>query len=169
MPFSFPSPVRSWTRSTGSPISTVGFSRRNSTGRPTIISASLALEVSAGRVSPTTFPRRRTVMRSAISITSSSLWLMNTIVWPASRSFRRLPNRSWVSLGVSTAVGSSRMRISTPRYSAFRISTRCSSPTESSSTTAPGIHAEPVGVRELGDALLRRDDVEPLARPPRPG
>jgi hypothetical protein len=26
----------------------------------------------------------------------------------------------------------------------------------------PGIHAEPVRVRELGDALLRRDDVEPL-------
>ena len=82
-------------------------------------------------------------MRSAISITSSSLWLMNTIVRPASRSFWRLPNRSLVSLGVSTAVGSSRMRISTPRYSALRISTRCSSPTDSSSTTAPGSTRNP--------------------------
>ena len=35
---------------------------------------------------PTTFPRRSTVIRSAISITSSSLWLMNTIDLPASRS-----------------------------------------------------------------------------------
>ena len=32
-------------------------------------------------------------------------------------------------LGVSTAVGSSRIRISAPRYSAFRISTRCCCPT----------------------------------------
>ena len=76
-----------------------GFSRRNSTGRPTIISASFAFDVSAGVVSPTTAPRRSTVMRSAICRTSSSLWLMNTIVLPASRSLRRLSNRSCVSIG----------------------------------------------------------------------
>ncbi len=35
-----------------------------------------------GVVSPTTAPRRSTVIRSAISSTSSSLWLMNTIVLP---------------------------------------------------------------------------------------
>ena len=37
---------------TGSPISTLGFSSRNRTGRPTIISASLALVVPAGSASP---------------------------------------------------------------------------------------------------------------------
>ena len=93
-----------------------GLSSRNSTGRPTIISASSSFEVCAGVVSPTTLPRRRTVIRSAISSTSSSLWLMNTMVLPDSRNRRRLPNSSGVSCGVSTAVGSSRIRISTPRY-----------------------------------------------------
>ena len=38
--------------STGAPISTAGFSSRNSTGRPTIISASPLLDVAAGVVSP---------------------------------------------------------------------------------------------------------------------
>ena len=84
-PWSRP-PRRSSSRSTVSPTSTCGFSRRKSTGRPTIISASLALFVSAGVVSPTTAPRRSTVMRSAIASTSSSLWLMKTIVLPSSRS-----------------------------------------------------------------------------------
>jgi hypothetical protein len=36
-----------------------------------------------------------------------------------------IANSSFASCGVSTAVGSSRTRISAPRYSAFRISTRC--------------------------------------------
>ena len=38
--------------------------------------------------------------------------------------------------GDSTAVGSSRIRIVAPRYSAFRISTRCASPTDRSATSA---------------------------------
>ena len=50
-----------------------GFLEPEQHRRPTIISASFALVVSAGRVAPTTRPRRNTVMRSAISRTSSSL------------------------------------------------------------------------------------------------
>ena len=63
-----------------------------------------------------------------------------------------------VSVGVSTAVGSSRIRMSTPRYSAFRISTRCSSPTERSSTDRLGIDLEPVAsarARRHGAPSLR--------------
>ena len=51
------------------------------------------------RVSPTTCPRRSTVMRSAMSNTSSSLWLMKTIAFPSSRSRRRFSNRSFASSG----------------------------------------------------------------------
>lgn len=39
--------------------------------------------------------------------------------------FRRTLNSFSVSCGVSTAVGSSRIRISAPRYSTFTISTVC--------------------------------------------
>ena len=53
----------------------------HSTARPTIIEASSAL-VAVGGASPTTFPRRMTVMRSATSRTSRSLWVMNTMDVP---------------------------------------------------------------------------------------
>ncbi len=61
---------------------------------------------------PTTLPRRMTVMRSAISRTSYSLWLMKMIDVPSSFvSWRRTAKISRVSCGVRTAVGSSRTRI----------------------------------------------------------
>ena len=43
--------------------------------------ASSALDA-VGEASPTTLPRRMTVMRSATSRTSRSLWVMNTIEVP---------------------------------------------------------------------------------------
>ena len=52
-----------------------------------------------------------TVIRSAISRTSYSLWLMKTMLWPSSASRRRTAKISSVSWGVRTAVGSSRTRI----------------------------------------------------------
>ena len=54
-------------------------------------------------------------MRSAISSTSFSLWLMKMIDFPSALRLRMIPNSSSASCGVSTAVGSSRMRISAPR------------------------------------------------------
>ncbi len=63
--------------------------------------------VDGGR-SPTTFPRLMTVIVSAIAWTSLSLCEMKMIDRPPSRSSRMIRNRSSVSPGVSTAVGSSR-------------------------------------------------------------
>ena len=45
--------------------------------------------------------------------------------------WRKVFPSSLDSCGVSTAVGSSRINVSAPRYSSFKISTRCCSPTES--------------------------------------
>jgi hypothetical protein len=57
----------------------------SSTGRPTIIEASSVLDA-VGSASPTTLPRRMTVMRSATARTSRSLCVMKTIAVPSSRS-----------------------------------------------------------------------------------
>ena len=58
-------------------------------------------------------------------------------------------NNAWPSCGVRTAVGSSRMRIRTSRYSSFRISTRCCWPTESCQMRAVGINREVVALPQL--------------------
>ena len=50
-------------------------------------------------------------MRSAISSTSFSLWVMKMIDFPSAWRLRMIPNSSCASCGVRTAVGSSRMRI----------------------------------------------------------
>ena len=60
-----------------------------------------------------------------------------------SRSVRSMSNSWSASCGVSTAVGSSRIRMSAPRYSALRISTRCCSPTGRSPTIASGSTSSP--------------------------
>ncbi len=78
-----------------------------------------------------TLPPRSTITRSAKAITSSSLWVIKMTDLPSSTIWRRVVAISSASWGVSTAVGSSRIRISAPRYSSLRISTRCCSPTES--------------------------------------
>ena len=81
MPRTFSRPRSSWTRnpstwSSGSPDLAEVFSTRRSTSRPTIRRARLAsVAPSAGNVS-TSLPRRRTVIRSAMSSTSFSLWVM---------------------------------------------------------------------------------------------
>ena len=116
-----------------SPRSTVSW-----TSRPTISSARSSSSVSEGMRLPTTFPRRMTVMRSAISSTSYSLWLMKMMLVPSAVSLRSTVKISLVSWGVSTAVGSSRTRMSAFRYSALRISTRCCHPTERLPTRRSG-------------------------------
>ncbi|PTT76475.1 hypothetical protein DBR42_26870 [Pelomonas sp. HMWF004] len=83
--------------------------------RPTMDSASAAsLQSAMGRVS-TTWPARITVTALHRLITSRSLCVMRISVVPSSCS-RRSVMKSWsVSCGVSTAVGSSRIRILAPR------------------------------------------------------
>ena len=81
----------------------------SSTERPTIMAANSA-SVLVGSARPTTSPRRMTVMSSATSSTSRSLWVMKTIARPSSRSARITSINSPISCGVSTAVGSSKIR-----------------------------------------------------------
>src|SRR6266511_427689 len=82
-------------------------------------------------------------MRSAIGRTSFSLWVMNSTEWPDFWSDRMIENRSSVSCGVSTAVGSSRISSRASRSSALMISTRCWTPTGRSSTIASGSTTRP--------------------------
>ncbi len=82
-------------------------------------------------------------MSSAIACTSLSLWEMKTMDRPPERRSRMIRNRSSVSPGVSTAVGSSRMSTLAWRISALMISTRCCTPTGRSSTRASGLTCSP--------------------------
>ena len=50
-----------------------------------------------------------------------------------------IPINSSISCGVNTAVGSSNIKISAPRYNVFKISTRCCIPTEISPARASGL------------------------------
>ncbi len=107
------------------------------TARPTIMVASSVSE-SVGSAEPTTLPRRMTVIRSATALISRSLWLIITTERPLALSWRMISSSSSVSCGVSTAVGSSRMRIWASLTRALMISTRCCTPTGRSSTRASG-------------------------------
>ena len=106
---------RSSTFSTVAPGVDGGFSTRRSTLRPTIASASESwVAPSRGTVS-IVLPRRRTVIRSAISSTSFSLWLMKMIDFPSAFRLAMIAKSSPASCGVSTAVGSSRISTSASR------------------------------------------------------
>ena len=129
--------------STTSPGWASPFSTCSTTLRPTIMLASPARSVCAGVVVPTSLPPRSTEMVSHTAIASRSLWVMKMIADPAAARSRITLSSSSVSVGVSTAVGSSRMRMSACRYSALRISTRCCVPTARSSTRAVGSTASP--------------------------
>src|SRR6266545_1129478 len=135
--------VRPSTCRTSSPGVASSLATCSSTERPTIIDASSCSLVSSGTVEPTTLPLRSTVMRSAIGRTSFSLWVMNSTEWPDFWSDRMIENRSSVSCGVSTAVGSSRISSRASRSSALMISTRCWTPTGRSSTIASGSTTRP--------------------------
>ena len=121
------------TSSTTSPGRAGSFWTFSSTGRPTIRAASSA-SVAVGGRSPTTAPRRMTVIVSAIAWTSLSLCEMKMIDVPPAFSSRMTRNRSSVSLGVSTEVGSSRISTLASRSRALMISTRCWMPTGRFST-----------------------------------
>ena len=75
--------------------------------------------------------------------TSFSLWVMMITAQPFSRMPRRMLNSRSASCGVSTAVGSSKIRMRAPRYSTFRISTVCFSETLISCTGFSGATLRP--------------------------
>ena len=74
---------------------------------------------------------------------SFSLCVISKTVVPCLRRPRSVSNRASVSAGVSTAVGSSRIRMWAPRYSVFRISSRWRSPTGNSDTIASSLTVSP--------------------------
>ena len=85
------------------------------TSRPTISPASSSASVPAVGTVVIEWPWRKIVTRSATASTSGSLWEMKITVRPAAAMSRTL-EKSWsASCGVSTVVGSSRMRILAPR------------------------------------------------------
>ena len=130
--------------STAPRCTAVSACRPIATLRPTIASASDSTLASAISQSCTTCPARITVTRSHSRITSLSLCVIRMIVVPAARSRPSTSNSCSVSCGVSTAVGSSRISTRAPRYSAFRISSRCWSPTGRSPTRASRFTFSPV-------------------------
>ena len=135
--------VRSSTLSATAPGSPFSRSGSSTTSCPTISSASCSRVVRDGFRCPTILPDRITETVSQTAMTSASLWVMSRIVTPLSRRPRRISKSRSVSAGVSTLVGSSRIRMRAPRRSALRISTRCCSPTGRSPTMASGSTCKP--------------------------
>ncbi len=133
------------------------------------MAASSAL-LADGSASPTTWPRRITVMRSATSRTSRSLWVMKTIAAPERRSSRMISISSSVSCGVSTAVGSSKTSTLASRESTLMISTRCWTPTGRSPTTASGSTWKPkraeISRTRSRAASRSRDPAKPVSSLP---
>ena len=85
------------------------------TSRPTISAASERGVASLVRTVSTFFPPRRTVTRSETAFTSCSLCEMKMIVRPSSAITRSVSKSDAASCGVSTAVGSSRIRMRASR------------------------------------------------------
>ena len=92
---------------------------------PTIAEMISSMETSFMFFVITLRPSRMTVIRSAISSISSSLWDMYTIVIPCSLRFRMIRKRFCTSAGVRDDVGSSKNRIFALRETDFAISTSC--------------------------------------------
>ena len=87
----------------------------SSTCRPTIIAASSRADASAAVTVATLRPPRSTVTRSATAFTSWSLCEMKITVLPSAAIARSVTNSASDSCGVSTAVGSSMIRIRASR------------------------------------------------------
>ena len=68
-------------------------------------------EVEATSTVPMYLPLRKTVHRSATALISASLWVMNRMLLPSALKPRMISMSSSISWGVSTAVGSSKIRI----------------------------------------------------------
>ena len=104
--------VRFFTSNTGSPGVFSGLSTWKLTFRPTIISDIASFEVSATSIVPIYFPFLSTLHRFATSLISFSLCVMNIMDFPSATSCFITFISSWISCGVNTAVGSSKIKIS---------------------------------------------------------
>ena len=128
------------TESTTSPLGEIAFGgKRFESSRPTMACAIWSSLISPAPATATRAPSRKTVIRSAIFATSSSLCEVYRMAVPAA--FRRSiwRNSTAASRLVSTAVGSSMIRTRALRDSALAISTICLSETEMSETRALGL------------------------------
>src|SRR5207248_2412692 len=105
-------------------------------GLPVIARTSAVRSNSLTSPFATTTPLRRTVMRSEICMTSSSLWLTKTNATPRSFSDATTRNSACTSRRVKAVVGSSMKMIRASCASARQIAVSCRSATESSSTAA---------------------------------
>ena len=103
----------------------VGRSMFRVTAWPTIMSVRDCWLASLVCTQPIYSPLRSTATRSDTSSTSWSLWVMMIRDLPSFFMLRMTANSLSVSWGVSTAVGSSRIRMLAPRYRTFTISTVC--------------------------------------------
>ena len=119
------------------------FSTCRLTFLPTISVASSVSDVLETSTVLMYLPRRIMVHSSAEDIISLSLWVITMMVLPLLTRSCMIWISFSISCGVRTAVGSSRIRISAPRYRAFKISTRCCIPTEISSILASGSTSKP--------------------------
>ena len=76
---------------------------------------SCSIVVSFVSTVPMHFPLRSTVQRSATAMISASLCEMKRMLFPSAERLRMICMSSSISCGVSTAVGSSKIRISLSR------------------------------------------------------
>ena len=106
----------------------------SSTFSPTMSSVSSCSVVSLVLTVAICSPFLSIATRSLISITSLSLCVIITILFPCSFIFLTTSKSFLISCGVSTAVGSSSISMFAPRYNAFIISTVCFSLTDKSYT-----------------------------------
>ncbi len=141
-------------RATSSPRARAGARAGIRTSRPTIHRASCASVTSRAGALATSTPARSTATRCETRSTSSSLWLMKMMDSPCATICDKVSNRASPSCGVSTAVGSSRIRMRAPRTRALRISTRWRSPTLSPATRASGCTGRP-NRRAVSSSRLR--------------
>ncbi len=111
---------------------------------PIMASANTLSDASVAAKLATVRPCLNTVIWSAIPSASRSLCVMSTTAPSFAANVRNTRPSSSLSSGVSTAVGSSRMRMRASRARAFRISSRCCAPTGRASTGASGSIVSPV-------------------------
>ncbi len=143
-----PPPMGRTTTSLASTMTSPGLkgplSKEKRMSRPTIILArSCTRLIDFVLQVDTLLPLLRTCTVWLNSMTSSILWVMKMALFPSASIFFRISFKSRDSPGVSTAVGSSRMRMSAPRYNSLRISTRCCSPTDRSWMILSGYTCKP--------------------------
>ena len=128
---------------------------------PTISSASSFVDVETLSQVATFLPDLRIVALLVNALISSSLWEINRIAQPSSRSRRNTAKSCSASCGVNTEVGSSRINNEGSCNKQRKISTRCCSPTDKSPTRASGESVMPYSA----ETVITRSFTSPSDRP----